>query len=201
VVEQKLEERLGGQATVSKYLVRQLELYREKRCGDGKAVWEVTFLRQLYRGVYIRKNRPAWVFDVGPGGSLPPATETDLDAACAAAELGGDWEIATEAHESAEVSYNHLLAELFQFPVTGHIKATAFDVEAIGRQRYNVARASLQRACARLEQRQLISRISDSRGYNNGYSHFYERAGIMLTKAGQGLADSLLEADPVEAAA
>ena len=30
------------------------------------------------------------------------------------------------------MSYNRLLAELFGFPVTGHINATAFDIGAIG---------------------------------------------------------------------
>ena len=92
-------------------------------------------------------------------------------------QFDGAW---VDSNQLKTIAYNELLAELFDFPVSGHLDARAFDVRAIGAERYNAARASLQRACLRLEQRGLIERYAQA--------DLYERAGIYLTTAGASAA-------------
>ena len=89
------------------------------------------------------------------------------------------------------ISYNELLAELFDFPVSGHLNSQAFDVQKIGAGRYNAARASLHRACLRLAQRKLIERRPQA--------DLYDRAGINLTPEGVAAAEGAGEAKQAKA--
>ena len=89
-----------------------------------------------------------------------------------------------------------MLRDLFGFELAkgGHVAALAFDVQAIGKARYNNAQASLRRACARLYARRLI-------GTQRGQSHglhwtIYERSGIGLTEAGVAAAAAAIENKP-----
>jgi hypothetical protein len=88
-----------------------------------------------------------------------------------------------------------LLRDLFGFPMRdgGHISALAFSVQEIGRARYNSAQASLRRACARLDARELIKISAGQRHTLN--PSFYDRTGVQLTEAGITVADALIDAE------
>ncbi len=66
--------------------------------------------------------------------------------------------IITDDYYPINCTVPEMLRDLFAFPLRegGHIDALAFDVQAIGKARYNSAQASLRRACDRLAARGLI---------------------------------------------
>jgi hypothetical protein len=160
----------------------------------GVEEFDLSWRPEVYRGCI------GWFLDSTATYAESTAAEAVKDRLHAALkdqeEYGGAW--VRYASGFRKVTYNELLAELFGFEASANLDGKAFDVQAIGAERYNVARASLQRACHRLGQRGLIERRAQNRG-----GKLYDRAGFNLTVTGVAEAERLLAADefPAKAAA
>jgi hypothetical protein len=107
------------------------------------------------------------------------------------------------SHGGCDLARNQILHEVYNFPTAlegelatdgwdmGSLRrrdgsriltGKMFDVEEIGRERYDAAQAAVSRAIVRLEQRGLVERIFGA------YSHW---AGVNLTDAGVELAQTV----------
>jgi hypothetical protein len=186
-VEIQVSNILGDSKSVTDYLLNR---FTEYVLLTGGALSALRSKMTCYAGVNVRHNRPAWM--LLPREHVPCPSEEEIKAAIEAAPEGGTYTLGESYRTGVPVvSYNALLQALFGFVPSGHLDAQAFDIQQIGPERYNAARASLHRACARLEARGLVVRYSDGRGVTRDLRTFYERAGINLTPDGEAKADKL----------
>jgi hypothetical protein len=198
MLEDEVKKMLGGEETVSQYIASELREYLLMRCSGlaqkmafGPRGAGVNLMRA--NGMYVYRDYPAWLYVNADDGDMP--TPEQLAEIRNGAPLGGFWYLRNGDVETSEtVTYNDMLEDVCGLPMTGNSYGRAFDVKAIGESRYNSARAALQRACQRLQQRGLVGRYSDRIGGDSSFSKSLDRAGIRLTRLGRDVAADLIAA-------